>query len=205
MQPTVARVREIYQRQAARYDRCLRLPSRLLGFDEGRAWACAGLEGTVLEIGIGTCLNLGWYPAAARVTGVDLSSEMLAVGRRRAAALGRDVDLRIADAGALPFVDASFDAVTATLLLCTAPDPVAAVREAWRVARREIRFFDHGIASSRLARGVERVLEPLTLRFDADRLTLDPRRVFADAGVPIDSVVRSKLGVCWHVRAVKGA
>jgi ubiquinone/menaquinone biosynthesis C-methylase UbiE len=199
------RVREAYRRQAPRYDRVMRFTSRLFDMDSGREWACGMASGEVLELCIGTGLNLPFYPANARLTAVDLSPDMLARSRRRADQLGRAVHLYEGDVTRLPFEDGSFDTVVSTLALCTIPDPPAAVREAWRVCRPggELRFFDHGIARARFAQWGERLIEPLTLRLEADRLTVDPGRVFDKAGVQPDEVIRTMLGIFWRVRAIR--
>ena len=94
---------------------------RLL-FSGAREWACSRIEGDVLEVVIGTGRNMPLYPKHARVTGVELSSEMLALARRRAAELGVDVELRSGDAQKLDFADGSFDTVLITFAFCTIPD-----------------------------------------------------------------------------------
>jgi hypothetical protein len=55
------RVRRVYEREARKYDRNVRIPERLL-FSGGREWVCARAEGEVLEIAVGTGLNLPHYP-----------------------------------------------------------------------------------------------------------------------------------------------
>jgi ubiquinone/menaquinone biosynthesis C-methylase UbiE len=93
------------------------------------------LEGKrVLDAGCGD----GMYALAASergalVTGIDLSTDMLAVARARGAASGLVVDWTPADVRAIPFPDASFDVVMAITLLCLVPDPMSAVRELSRV------------------------------------------------------------------------
>src|SRR5579884_1902911 len=123
------RTRRLYDRTASRYDRGIGLTERLL-FGDGRRWVCAQARGDVLEVAVGTGRNLPYYPPDARLTGVELSPAMLALARDRAAALGRDADLRLGDAQALDFPDASFDTIVATLALCTIPDSRRAVAEA---------------------------------------------------------------------------
>ena len=85
-------VRRVYEREAANYDRNVRLPERLL-FAGGRQWVCAKAEGEVLEIAVGAGLNLPHYPDGIRLTGIEFVPAMLDVARRRAGARirGRDV------------------------------------------------------------------------------------------------------------------
>lgn len=203
--PTDSQIRDAYRRQAPRYDRLMRFWSRVFDIPGGRAWACRSATGDVLELGIGTGLNLQQYAADTRLTGVDLSPDMLEHARRRAQELGLAVDLREGDATQLPFADASFDAVVSTLTLCTIADPVLAVREAWRVCRPggQLRFFEHGLATNQMARFVERTLEPLSLRLEADHMTLDPGRVFREAEIYPDEVTRTNLGIFWRLRAAR--
>jgi ubiquinone/menaquinone biosynthesis C-methylase UbiE len=75
----------------------------------------------VLEIAIGTGLNPPFYPADVRLTGIEISSAMLEIARRRSHSLGRQVDLVIGDAQALPFPDQHFDTVVCTIALCSIP------------------------------------------------------------------------------------
>lgn len=113
-----ARVRRVYERYAARYDRSVRFWERVLRIDEGRTWIASLTRGDVLEVGIGTGRNLPYYPANVRVTGIDLSPAMLEVARRRARGLRREVDLRVGSAESLGVGDSSFDTVVFTLSLC---------------------------------------------------------------------------------------
>ncbi|MBJ7595999.1 MAG: class I SAM-dependent methyltransferase [Candidatus Dormibacteraeota bacterium] len=200
---TTDRIRRAYRKQAPRYDRAMRVTSRLFDIDGGRRWVCDGARGHTLEIGVGTGLNLAFYPSDVALTALDLTPEMLDQARRRAAALGRAVALCEGDATQLPFPDASFDTVTSTLTLCTIANPEAAVREAWRVLRPggELRFFEHGRGNNRVVVLIQRLLEPLTLRFEADHLLLEPDRVFAEAGVSVEVVHRTRLGVFWRLLA----
>lgn len=202
-QQTVDQIRRSYRKQAPRYDRAMRITSRIFDIDGGRRWACGGARGQTLEIGIGTGLNLPLYAPTLELTAIDLTPEMLAHTRARAADIRRSVRLHEGDATRLPFADAAFDTVVSTLTLCTIQHPEAAVREAWRVCRPggELRFFEHGRGSDRLSVFIERVLEPLTLRIEADRLLLEPDRVFATAGVPATVVARTNRGVFWRVLA----
>ena len=91
------RIKRIYERMAVGYDRQLDRVENLV-FGDGRAWVCGQARGDVLEIAIGTGRNLAFCAADVRLTGIDVSPAMLERARRRAAALGRAVDLRLGDA-----------------------------------------------------------------------------------------------------------
>ncbi len=91
--------------------------------------------GAVLVVGIGTGLDIPWLPPGLRHAGIDLTPAMLERARRRADRVGRVVELRVADAAALPYATASFDAVVMHLILAVVPDPGAALAEAARVVR----------------------------------------------------------------------
>ncbi|MDE2333805.1 MAG: class I SAM-dependent methyltransferase [Rhodospirillales bacterium] len=102
-------------------------------------------EGRVLEIGIGSGLNLAHYGAAVReVIGIDPSAELLAIAHRRAA--GRAVTLLEGSAETLPLADASVDTVVTTWTLCTVPDAARALAEMRRVLRPggSLLFVEHG-------------------------------------------------------------
>jgi ubiquinone/menaquinone biosynthesis C-methylase UbiE len=114
-------VRRHYDKTASRYDRQISLFERVL-FGHGREWVCSRADGDVLEIAVGTGRNLRHYPSGVRLTGIELSPAMLDLARQEAAALGREVDLRVGDAQALDFPGDGFDTVTCTLSLCTIPD-----------------------------------------------------------------------------------
>ena len=94
-------------------------------------------HGRVLEIGIGTGLNLAHYDAG-RVTGivgVDPGVEMHPLALRRAREAGLAVELMPLSAETLPAPDASFDSIVCTYSLCTIPDPAAALAEMRRVLK----------------------------------------------------------------------
>ena len=198
------RARRLWDRRAGGYDQQIRVSERLL-FPGGRAWACSQASGRVLEVAIGTGLNLPYYPPGITLAGVDLSPAMLAVARDRAHALGIGADLREASADALPFGDASFDTVVCTLSLCTIPDDRAAIREMRRVLRPGGRLvlLDHVASDRRGVLVIERLLEPLTLRRDGDYLTRRPLPLVEAAGLCVTWSQRSKAGIIERLIAVR--
>jgi ubiquinone/menaquinone biosynthesis C-methylase UbiE len=198
------RVRRIEDKQAPRYDRQMGFFDRIL-FAGGREWACSRVTGDVLELAVGTGRNLPYYPANVRLTGIELSPQMLEIARDRAKKLGRDVELRIGDAQALEFEDQSFDTVIITFGLCTIPDDRGAVGEAHRVLRPGGRLvlLEHVRSPLPAVRAVQRVLDPLSVRFAADHFVRDPLDYLGNVGFEIDSVERLKWGIVERVVARK--
>ncbi|HYT64882.1 MAG TPA: methyltransferase domain-containing protein [Vicinamibacterales bacterium] len=120
----------------------------------------------VLEVGVGTGINLSLYPREANVTGIDFSSSMLEKARERAArkdaALVRLLQM---DAAALRFADDSFDIVYAPYLISVVPDPVKVAQEMRRVCRQggRIIFLNHFLSPNPILSRLERLISPATI------------------------------------------
>jgi ubiquinone/menaquinone biosynthesis C-methylase UbiE len=198
------RVRRLQDKAAPKYDRTMGRWEKVL-FGGGREWVCSQARGDVLEIAIGTGRNLSYYHPDVRLTAIELSPEMLNIARKRAADLGREVDLRLGDAEALDFPDASFDTVVCTFALCTIPDDRKAVAEAKRVLRPGGRFvaIEHVGSPVRVVRAVETLIEPITVRGEGDHLTREPLDHLEAEGFTIEQLERSKWGIVERVLAVK--
>jgi len=91
----------------------------------------------LLEVGVGTGLMLGQYPCETSIVGIDISSEMLNIARRRADDLtGYSISLTEMDAEKLDFPDGHFDCVTVPYVLSVTPNPERLVAEIRRVCRK---------------------------------------------------------------------
>ncbi|MDJ0936583.1 MAG: class I SAM-dependent methyltransferase [Kiloniellales bacterium] len=108
-------------------------------------------RGRVLEIGIGSGLNLPFYGQDVEsVVGVDPSEELLGMARGRLKDLPFQVELQARSAEALPFDDGRFDTAVTTWTLCSVPDARLALAELRRVLKPggELIFVEHGRAEA---------------------------------------------------------
>lgn len=97
----------------------------------------SGLNSThILEVGVGTGLTLAQYPKSVRITGIDVSKEMLTVARGRVGPEDGDrIALHTMDAESMAFPDNHFDCVTIPYVLSVTPDPERLVAEVRRVCK----------------------------------------------------------------------
>lgn len=172
---------------------------------DSREWICSRARGRALEVAVGTGLNLRHYTLGTRLTGIDLSPAMLAAARDRARRLGREVDLLIGDAEALPFDDQAFDAVVITFALSTIPDDRRAIAEARRVlvAGGRLLVLDHGQSRSRIVRAAQRFAGVLTSRLYADRRWREPLRHIVAEGLVVDEAELVSGGWVQRIAARK--
>ncbi len=200
------RLRRYWDGHAPSYDRQIGFLERRL-FGQSRAWICSRATGNVLDVAIGTGLNLPFYAADVRLTGIEWSPSMLDIARRRARDLNRCVDLREGDARALPFQDASFDTVVCTLSLCAIPDDRAAVAEMTRVLRPGglLLLLDHVAAGPWPARVVQRFVELVTIRLGGEHFTRRPLHHVHAAGLEVEERHRFNLGIIEQLAARKPA
>jgi len=199
-----AKVLRAWEKSAPGYDRQMDFLEKIW-FRGGRGWLAARARGRVLEVGIGTGLNLPHYPAGTTLTGVELSPAMLAIARRRAAGLGRDADLREGDAEHLPFEDASFDTAVCALGLCTIPDPAAAIGEMRRVLvpGGRLLLLDHVGSTWPPIYAAQWLLERLTIRLAGEHFTRRQLPLVEAAGFEVVEVERLKAGSVERILARK--
>ncbi len=147
-------------------------------------------SGRVLEIGIGSGLNLPFYaPTAAHVIGVDPSPRLLAMAHERRRAAAPVVDLVEGSAEALPLENASVDTVVVSWTLCSIPDPSRALREMRRVLRPggRLLFVEHGRAPDAGVRWLQDRLTPAWRRLSGGcHLNRAVGDLIAGAGFRID-------------------
>ncbi len=132
---------------------------------------------------------------------------MLAVARRRAGDLGMDVDLREADALALPFPDGSFGTVVCTFSLCAIADDARAIAEMNRVLRPGglLLLADHVAMTAWPARVVQRLLEVFTVPTQGEHFLRRPLRHVEALGFTVERRERFKAGFVERLAARKPA
>lgn len=194
--------RRAWAKRAAGYDKSIGFFERRVFGRSHRPWACSKASGDVLEIAVGTGLNLQHYPSDARVTGLDLSPEMLEIARQRADDLGRSVNLREGDAHDLPFADSSLDSAVCTYSLCNIPDPKTALSEMWRVLRPggTLILVDHIRSRATAILWLQKAIEFFSRRFEGEYMTRRPADDVEELGFKIQE--RDRLGPTGVVERV---
>jgi ubiquinone/menaquinone biosynthesis C-methylase UbiE len=159
---------------------------------EIRARVCEPLEGTVVEIGFGSGLNVPFYPDAVHTVlaveplarSIDIASERIEASHaevRHTGLTGERIDLP----------DASADAVLSTWTLCSIPDVGAALAEIRRILKpgASLHFVEHGLSPEpKVARRQGRI-EPFSKPvFGGCHLTRDIPSIITDAGFAIDTM-----------------
>ncbi len=195
-----APVARTYDRVAPVYD-LYSSPMEWLGGARRRRRLLRHAQGHVLEVGIGTGLNLEHYPAGVEITGIDVSPRMLVRARRRAADVRVDVDLEVADVEQLPFDDDRFETVTATCVFCSVADPVGGLRELARVVRPHGRvlLLEHVRPCNPALARLADLISPATRRLIGPEVNRRTERNVEAAGLEIVDVRRD--GVWREIRA----
>jgi ubiquinone/menaquinone biosynthesis C-methylase UbiE len=131
---------------------------------ELRRRALTGLRGRVIEVGSGDGRSFEYYPAdVERVLAVEPDPTARAAAAERAPATEVQIDIVDGDAAALPAEGGTFDAAVVMGVLCSVPDPAAALRELRRVLTPggELRFWEHVRSSNPAFRAVQRACDAL--------------------------------------------
>jgi ubiquinone/menaquinone biosynthesis C-methylase UbiE len=203
---TDERLRRYWDKQADGFDRQMAPFDRYFAPDT-RDWICGRAAGDVLEVAVGTGLNLAHYPAGVRLSGLEWSAAMLAKAQKKAATLGLDADLRQGDAEALPYADERFDSVVCTFSLCAIPDDRKAVAEMVRVLRPGglLLLADHVVSTNWAIRAIQGLAEVITSRTAGEHWRRRPIRHVKALELSIVEHDRFKAGVIERLAAEKAS
>jgi ubiquinone/menaquinone biosynthesis C-methylase UbiE len=173
------------------------VPNDWLGLRHQRARLAESATGRVLEIGVGTGLNLSHFSMASEVVAIDPDPHMLKRAARRASRAPCPVHLELLHGEQMHFAADEFDTVVISLILCTIPDPGLALREAHRVLKADgsLIFLEHVRSPRPTTARFQDWVTPYWLRVSGgchtNRSTLE---TIAANGFEITKLWRSKSG-----------
>jgi ubiquinone/menaquinone biosynthesis C-methylase UbiE len=181
---------------AAAYDRGLRATEEA-GLGRMRAELLAEAKGRTLEIGAGTGVNLDLYPeSVSDLTLIEPDPHMAKRMRERLSQSSRAGTIVEAPAERLPFESASFDTAVSTLVLCTVPEPVAAIAELERVLKPggQLLFIEHVRSEDpSLAGWQDRLEKPWRFLADGCHCNRDTLAMLSASGLQVGTVGHDRL------------
>lgn len=181
---------------AALYDRAF-VATEEAGLREMRREALSTASGRTIDIGSGTGANLALYPeGVTEMVFAEPDPHMLKQLRAKVGEAGSSAEVVGAPAEALPFADSSFDTAVFTLVLCTVPDPTAALNEAARVLRPggRLLFLEHVRSQSAgVARWQDRLEKPWRFLGDGCHCNRDTVSAIEASPLTLDRVERGEL------------
>jgi len=181
---------------SALYDRILK-GTEDAGMREKRREVLAQARGRTIDVGAGTGANLGLFPdGLTEIVMAEPDPHMSKRLRAKLAETGAEVELVAAGAERLPFEDDSFDTVVFTLVLCTVPDPAAALTEAARILKPDgqMLFVEHVRADDPgTARWQDRLERPWKFFADGCRCNRDTVANIEASPLKVDEVERGEL------------
>ena len=175
------------ERVKTQYDNIARIYDvvDLLIPDAWRRRATGFAYGRVLEVGVGTGLNLPYYlKHCQEILGIDVSPRMLDRAREKAAQWKTPVKLEMMDIQDLPLSSGSFDCLIATFVFCTVPDPVKGLKECYRVLKPGGRLIllEHMGSDKKVLRRLMNWLNPIAVMLLGDHINRNTADLVTVAG-----------------------
>ena len=155
-----------------RYDRLAPWFDSLEGFLEGlffrryrkKLWRQA-TGPHILEVGVGTGKNFGFYPQDIRITAIDFSPKMLEQAQKKRDRKQLDIDLALMDVQSICYADNSFDTVIASFVFCSVPQPRKGLKELYRVLKPggQLLLLEHVLSSNKIMAAMMNIFNPLAV------------------------------------------
>ena len=168
-------------------------------------WSKVG-GGRLLEVGVGTGMNMAYYPPEAAVVAVDPSPSHLAWAANRARKNGKSVEFGVMDAQRLAFPDGAFDSAATSFVFCSVPDPIAGLTELRRVLKPGGRLIllEHVRSDWPPLGWLMDLLNPPWLRLSGDNINRDTLANVERAGFQVLTVHSFLAGLVKLIEARKG-
>ena len=150
-------------------------------------------KGKVLDIGIGSGLNIPFYSSDKidKVIGIDPSHELIELAKELANDSKASIELVIGSAESIPYPDNFFDTVLVTYTMCTIPNVAIANKEMWRVLKDDGRliFCEHGLAPDKKISKWQNRIDPFWGKIAGGcHLNRDIQKLITDAGFSFESL-----------------
>ena len=150
-------------------------------------------KGKVLDIGIGSGLNIPFYNSDKidKVIGIDPSYELIELAKELANDSKASIELVIGSAESIPYPDNFFDTVVVTYTMCTIPNVAIANKEMWRVLKDDGRliFCEHGLAPDKKISKWQNRIDPFWGKIAGGcHLNRDIQKLITDAGFSFESL-----------------
>jgi len=184
---TIIKTKKKYNRNARFYD-LVELPMEKLLFSKWRKKYFSPLEGKILDVGIGTGNNIGYYGDHVEVIGIDFSKKMLERAKRKLTESGKNnIALRLMDVESLDFADNLFDYVITSSVFCSVPNPVKGLIEIKRVLKPEgkILMIEHVLSKKRFIAFLENLFNPLVRFITGVNINRDTGQNIIKSGMKI--------------------
>ena len=155
-------------------------------------------KGKVLDIGIGSGLNIPFYNSDQidKVIGIDPSHELIELAKELANDSKASIELVIGSAESIPYPDNFFDTVLVTYTMCTIPNVAIANKEMWRVLKDDGRliFCEHGLAPDKKISKWQNRIDPFWGKIAGGcHLNRDIQKLITDAGFSFESLDKMYL------------
>ncbi|EGZ22420.1 hypothetical protein PHYSODRAFT_330219 [Phytophthora sojae] len=201
-----ARRLQVFDANAAQYDREVDWDERLTGISLMRRFLLRRARGRVLEVAVGTGRNLAFYPPSADVVLTDFSRGMLdqvSTAQRQQVA---SCELRVMRADELAFGEGEFDTVVDTFGLCSMDDSARALREMQRVCKQDgrILLLEHGRSSYAWLSGLLDKFADLHAQKWGCHWNRDILVLVEQAGLEVETVHRFHFGTTYYIVAKPG-
>lgn len=175
-------------------------------FSRWRRLLWSKVEGPyILEVGVGTGKNFPYYPTNADVTAIDFSDKMLKQAEERASKQKLKVRLQQMDVQDLKFGDDTFDAVVASFVFCSVPNPVRGLLQVERVCKPggKVILLEHVLSAHSVIGWLMNVANPLVVRMSGANINRRTVDNVIESGLVIEHITDLGAGIFKLIEAKK--